>query len=334
VSVSGAGVTVSGVSVIDSAHIAATLNIAANAAPGPVNVTVAGSTSSVLFTVTAAGPVLSAISPATGTQGATVAVTLTGSGFATDATVSVSGAGVTVSGVSVIDSAHIAATLNVAANAAPGPVNVTVSSGGRTTAAVPFTVLAPAPVLSRATPSWGNQGATVAVTLTGSNFAPGVTVTVPSPDVAVSGVRLLDSSRIAAVFTIAAAANPGLANITVSSGGRATATLPFTIAPSAPALTSISPAAGEAGRSIAVVLTGSGFAPGARLVFSGPGITPGPITVVNANRIEVTLALAVTARSRNIALAVSTDWGNSGTAIFTVLPAAKLGTGRSALSTR
>jgi len=56
-------------------------------------------------------PTLSAISPNRGTQGQTVAVTLTGTSFATGATINGTGTGIVVSNATVVNSTQITATL-------------------------------------------------------------------------------------------------------------------------------------------------------------------------------------------------------------------------------
>jgi hypothetical protein len=89
-------------------------------------------------------PAVSGITPATGEQGATVAVTVTGSSFQSGATLGV-GAGVTVSGVTVPSATQLQATLTIDAAAAVGPRDVTVTNpgGGAATLAGGFGVTAP-----------------------------------------------------------------------------------------------------------------------------------------------------------------------------------------------
>ena len=96
-------------------------------------------------------PTLSSVSgiiPNRGTQGQTVAVTLTGTSFATGATVNVSGALITVSNTTVVSSTQITATFAIAANAVLGPVNISVTSSGATTNAVTYTIGPPLTVSS------------------------------------------------------------------------------------------------------------------------------------------------------------------------------------------
>jgi hypothetical protein len=99
-----------------------------------------GSTATATTTVAAALSV-SAIAPNQGAVGASVPVTISGSGFVSGATVSV-GAGITVSNVSVGSATQITATLAIAAGAAAGARDVIVTNpgGGSVTLTGGFTV--------------------------------------------------------------------------------------------------------------------------------------------------------------------------------------------------
>lgn len=85
-------------------------------------------------------PELHVVHPLTGGQGAAVSVALAGRYFTPDATVAVSGAGVTVSGVTVSSSYAILATFTVAAGAATGVRTVTVTTAGGTSGTASFEV--------------------------------------------------------------------------------------------------------------------------------------------------------------------------------------------------
>jgi ice-binding like protein/Big-like domain-containing protein len=88
-----------------------------------------------------------------GVQGANVAVTLTGTGFASGATINMSGTGITVSATSVVSSTQMTATFAIAATASAVAQNVTVTSSGKTTTAVTFTVTGIAPQVSSTNPA-------------------------------------------------------------------------------------------------------------------------------------------------------------------------------------
>lgn len=85
-------------------------------------------------------PVLSSLSPDSAVQDDTTAVTLVGENFSPDSQVLVSGAGITVQNVVVVDPFTITADLVVAVGAAAGSRNVTVEAAGGTSNALPLEV--------------------------------------------------------------------------------------------------------------------------------------------------------------------------------------------------
>ncbi len=87
-------------------------------------------------------PTLTSMAPASGTQGASVAVTLTGMAFVAGATVSVSGSGITVSNVVVASATSITAKFDISASAATGARDVSVTTSGGTSGTVSFTIVA------------------------------------------------------------------------------------------------------------------------------------------------------------------------------------------------
>jgi streptogramin lyase len=308
---SSSNVTVSKVSVVSATQIMATLNIAATASPGPVNITVtAGGLNSpaVTFTVGPLQPVLMSIAPASGAQGANVAVTLTGTGFATGDTIVIPGnSGITASGVKVVGSTQIMATFAIAANAPLGTVNIAVSGPGASVAfvpaSVPFTVLAPL-TLQTLSPAIGAQGTTVQVTLTGTGFATGATVSVNNPGVTVSNV-MATSTQITATLTISATAATGPANLTVTVGGATSAPLTFTVSSPAPTVTAISAASIPQGSSATVTLTGTNFTTAVTITSTNPGVTASDIVLTGSTQISATLTIAAGAATGPTSIIVS-----------------------------
>ena len=150
-------------------------------------------------------PTLTSLSPNQGTQDTTVVVTVTGSGFGT--TVAVSGIGVTPSNIEEISGTSLRVTFTIAAKATSGPRNVTVTTTGGTSNALPFTVNAlpppEAPTLTSVSPNEELRGETVAVTLTGTNFVVGATtVNVGGGGVTVNNVVVGSSTSLTASFVI------------------------------------------------------------------------------------------------------------------------------------
>lgn len=237
VAVSGSDVTVSNVSVAGATSLTADFAVGSSAALGArtVTVTTAGGTSGTqTFTVNPPAPTLTAVSPTTGVQGNTVAVTLTGTNFVAGATVGVSGSNVTVSNVTVASGTSLTADFAIASGAALGDRDVTVTTSGGTTAAKTFTVNPPAPTLTAVSPTNGVQGTTVSVTLTGTNFVSGsTTVAVSGSGVTVQNVSVSSGTSLTASFVIGSTAATGARTVTVTTAGGTSGTQTFTVNPSA-----------------------------------------------------------------------------------------------------
>jgi hypothetical protein len=175
VGVSGAGVTVSNVSLVFPTQLTATLTVGSGAAVGAHDVTVTNA-SGAAGTFTGGFTVLAAVTagsmtPNQGPPGAAGPVTITGSGFAAGAIVSIGGAGVIASSVTAVSPTQLTATLTVSSSAPPGARNVTVTNAGGASGMLTsgFTVLAPVAVTSIA-PTQGAPGMVVQLTITGSGI--------------------------------------------------------------------------------------------------------------------------------------------------------------------
>jgi hypothetical protein len=234
VNVSGSGITVSNLVVVNPTQITATFQIAANAAAGGYTVTVmsAGQNSNgVTFTVNSAAATLTSINPGSGVQGTNVPVTLTGTNFAANSTVNVSGSGITVSNLVMVNPTQITATFQIAANAVTGGYTVTVTSAGQNSNGVTFTVVSPPPVLSTLSPAGGGAGNSVPVTLTGANFLPGASLSSSNTSLSFSNVNVVSATQITATFTVAANATPASAPIMVTTANGTSNAVAYTIQP-------------------------------------------------------------------------------------------------------
>ncbi len=269
------------------------------------------------------GAVLTNLSPSTGVQGSSVNITLTGTNFASGATVAVSGSGVTASNVSVVSATQITATLVIGAAAATGSYNVSVTTGGSTTNALPFTVTASsggAPVLTSITPSSGAPGTSVNVTLAGSNFTPQSSVRLSGLGASVRNVVVVSATQITATFVLSSTTAAGQDNVFVVTAAGNSNIQPFTVTSSgsAPALTSITPNSGTQGTAVNVTLAGTNFASGATVAVSGSGVTASNVTVVSATQITATLTLSASAATGARNVSVTETAGTSNSVTFSV----------------
>ncbi len=319
----GAGATPSNVVVVSSTQIAATFTFSSTAATGPHNiyvVTAAGNSNFLSFTVSAPAPVLSSISPSSMVQGASTNVTLSGANFVSGAAVNVSGSGVTVSNVVVVSPTQITAALVSAANASPGAYSVTVTTPSGTSGTAAFTVIQAPPALSSISPSTASQGTSVAVTLMGTNIVSPATVNVSGTGITVSNTIVVSSSQMTATLTIAASVGVGQYNVSVTTGGGTSASLPFTVTARSgvPVLTSINPSSATQGSSVNVTLTGTNFTPQSGVRLAGAGAAQGNVVVVSSTQITATFTFSSTAATGPHNIYVVTAAGNSNFLSFTV----------------
>lgn len=200
-------------------------------------------------------PTLKSIAPPNGAPGATVSVTLTGSGFnagnaaasacqnASVVTMSVSGTGVTASNINVTSDTSMTANLVIASNAALGSRNVTVASDGGVSGPLPFNVVAPVappPTLTSINPASAVEGTSATITLAGTNFdtkAGNTSVSIEGSGISATQVSVASATSLTAVFNIAADAALGAHNVRVATSGGSSNAVAFNILPSGPAFT-------------------------------------------------------------------------------------------------
>jgi Glycine rich protein/IPT/TIG domain len=334
VSVGGSGVTVTNVTVSSGTSLTANFVLDPTAADGFRTVTVttaAGTSGPRIFAITLpapGAPTLTSVTPNQGIQGTTVAVTLTGTNFVVGATtVNVSGGGVTVTNVVVGGSISLTASFVLDPAAASGVRMVTVTTAAGTSGAQTFTIsLTPGPgtpTLTSVSPNQGLQGTTVAVTLTGTNFAVGATaVTVTGGGVTVNSVVVGSSTSLTANFVLDPAAVIGPRIVTVTTAGGTSTPQGFTISLPPPTLTSVSPNQGIRGETVLVTLTGTNFAVGATTVSVSADVTVANVVVGSSTSLTASFVLDLVPLSGPRAVTVTTAGGTSGAQTFTInLPA-------------
>ena len=244
--ITDAGVTVDALDVTSSTSATAHVTIAPNAPLGTRRLsltTASGGTSGDLtFTILPPPPTLASLSTATLVEGTTITETLTGTNFVPGATtVAVSGVGVVVSNVSVINGDSLTASFIVSASTDLGARQVTVTTPGGTSAAQAITINPPPPTLTAINPTAGITGTMVNVTLTGTSFVSGsTTVSVSGTGVTVGnvGAASATSTAISASFTIDANAALGPRNVTVTTVGGTSNVITFTVRAPAPTIAS------------------------------------------------------------------------------------------------
>ncbi len=163
-----------------------------------------------------------------------------------------------------------------------GAVTVTVTVNGQSgNLANGFTYIAP-PTVSSVAPNSGSTAGGTAVTITGTNFAAGATVTFGTA--AATNVAVVNSTTITAT-TPAGSVGAVTVTVTNSNGQSGSLTNGFTyVVP--PTVSSVSPNSGTTAGGTAVTITGTNFAAGATVTFGSAAATN--VVVVNSTTITAT----------------------------------------------
>src|SRR5262249_3562877 len=132
------------------------------------------------------------------------------------------------------------------------------------------------PTLMSITPSGGSPGTAPTITLAGTNFeVDGTTVNVSGSGLVVSNVAVQSATVITVTMNIDSGAAPGQYPVTVTSAGGTSASIPFSVVPSAlPTLTSLSGGSGALGTTVTVNLRGTNLNdPSLTILVSGTGVS-------------------------------------------------------------
>src|SRR5262249_42715773 len=152
-------------------------------------------------------------------------------------------------------------------SAATVHITVTTSAGtSPTSSADQFTYQAASPTVTNVSPNSGPTSGGTTVTITGTNFVPGSSVSFGS--LPASSVTYVSSTQLMAVSP---AESTGTVDIKVTTGGGTSAPssadqFAFVSAP-APTVTNVSPNYGSTGGGTWVTITGTNFGPGSIVYF-------------------------------------------------------------------
>jgi hypothetical protein len=229
--------------------------------------------------VAAAPPTVSSVTPSSGTTGGGTPITISGSNFATGATVLIGGTPAT-SVVRVDGSTITAVTPARTANVLP--VVVTNPDGQPGTLFGGYTYVAsPAPTVTTVSPTSGVLGGGTLVAITGTGFLHGATVTFGGT--AATGVTYVSPTQLtvaAPAKSTAGAVSVEVKNTDLQTGTLATA---YTYL-AAPTVTSITPTGGPAAGGTEVTVTGTNFASTAEVLFGTTAATS--VTFTSATEVK------------------------------------------------
>ncbi len=221
-------------------------------------------------------PTVASVSPTSGSTAGGTPVTITGTNFAAGATVMVGTASAT--NVAVVSGTTITATTPAGS---AGAVTVTVMVSGQSASLTNGFTYVVAPTVSSVSPNSGTTLGGTAVTITGTNFAAGATVTFGGT--AATNLVVVNNTTITATTP---AGTAGVVTVTVTVGGQSGSLANGYTYVLGPTVSSVAPSSGSTAGGTAVTITGTTFAAGATVTFGGRAATN--VVVVNSTTVTAT----------------------------------------------
>jgi PKD repeat protein len=314
---SASDISAANITVVSPTQITCTFYLS-GAATGPRNVVVTNPDGQVGmqpggFTITStSAPIVNSITPSSGTSGNPVSITnLAGSGFQTGATVKLNsstlGSDIPSAGVTVVSSSQITCTFYLT-GAAAGDWNVVVTNPDGQTGmkANTFTVNAvpsSAPVISTISPNSGVHNWPYSVTISGANYVSGATAKLNTTSnfagIAATGITTT-SNYMTCTFDLTSqpAQNWNVA-VTNPDGKSGLLANGFTSTNPGPVVSSVVPGAGTRNTVIPVVISGTGFEPGATVTMTRNASTTAG--TVSGTAVNSQTQISSSIRSTNVA---------------------------------
>ncbi|MGD1004452.1 MAG: type IV pilin N-terminal domain-containing protein [Methanoregulaceae archaeon] len=180
------------------------------------------------FTITSNAPTLTVRAPTNSNRGWPVGVTLTGTGFQPSPAVRLTRSGysdVYAYGVTAGSPTQITCTFDLN-GVTSGAWNILVTNvDGQSSGTMTFTVNAPTPTFTSNTPATGVHGTTVPITIVGTGFQPGATVTYTRAPTTISfTVVSVTATQITGNLVIPPGATLGLYGVTITNTDGTTVT--------------------------------------------------------------------------------------------------------------
>jgi hypothetical protein len=289
-------------------EISATVTVTSGSSSGSVTVSRRGETT----------PVVSSVTPSSGSLGASLTVTVSGMNFQPGAAVNF-GDGISTRSVEFIDPSTLRVDITIDSQAREGYRNVTVINpdGASGSLVDAFRVGtggggSPTIVVSGVNPNVGAQGETLDVTISGTGFRSGAASSFGA-GILVNSTTFVSSTQLIANITIVATAAPGPRDVRVQNQIGQSDELPNgfnVVAP--PLITGVNPDNGDPGDALTVFILGANFASGVSVSF-GADITIDDVRFIDPALIEVDITILATATPGPRDVTVTNLDGGTGT---------------------
>jgi len=171
-------------------------------------------------------------------------------------------------------------------------------------------IFAGEPHIDQMIPTSAPLGVSIEVNFSGTNFGVSPTINVGGSGVTVESITFTTDTRITAIFRIADNASTGNHSVSVTSNGYTSNSVNLMVGDRTPQITSINPSSGNAGDTVGVTITGTGFGSNPSVNVSGINVS---ITSRGDQQITANFSIPSTATPGSHAVTVTSNGvGGSG----------------------
>jgi hypothetical protein len=262
-------------------------------------------------------PTIASLSPSSVTAGgAAFTLTVSGTNFVSGATVNWNGSALSTSYGSAT---QLTASVPASLIATVGTASVTATTTGGTSAGATFTINRPPPTITSLSPNSATAGgAAFKLTVNGTHFVAGATVTWGATALTTT---LVSASQLTAAVPASLIATADTASVTVTTTGGVSAGSTFTIKPRAPTIASLNPSSAKAGgAAFTLTISGTGFAAGAIAKW---GTTALVTTFVSTTKLTAAVPASLIATAGTASVTVTSAGATSAGFTFTINPSVR-----------
>jgi hypothetical protein len=303
-------------------------SLVATAGTAAVSVRTAAGTASVIASTTGGAspeialvvlpsPTIATLSPTSATAGG-VAFTLTinGANFTSDAKANWGATALTTTYVSATE---LTAAVPASLIATAGTVSIMVANVNGSSSGATFTIKPPLPTVTSLSPASVVAGAQAfTLTVNGANYQPGSLASVVRWSSTALTTTYVSATRLTAAVPASLLGGPGTINIAVVTAGGTSSSLPFTVIPALPVISSMEPSLVHAGHgAFSLTVVGSNFNSPANVNWNG---TPLVTTVIQGAILSAAVPASLVATAGKASVTVTSAGGTSAPATFTIEP--------------
>jgi hypothetical protein len=286
------------------------------ASAGTANITVttnAGTSSATSFTVQAAAPTITSISPTSATVGGSAfTLTVNGSNFDSSAKVNWNGSALTTT---FVNGTQVTAAVPASLIASAGTTNITVTTNSGTSAGTTFTIQLGAPTITTINPTSVTVGGSAfTLTVNGANFDSSAVVKWNSTALATT---VVNANQLTAAVPANLITSSGTASITVTTGVGTTSATSLAIQQAGvPTISTLDPASVTAGgNAFLLTVNGTGFEASSVVKWNGTALTT---IYVNSTELQAAISTDLVAAGGTVSVTVSGTGGTSSAANFII----------------